>query len=102
MKKCIPLNCYSFYTFLYLLILENKLNTPSKEAKQRLERETKNRETKTFQIKNLSNLIKNKGYWDLGSSSSNRIFRTSAGDESGAGGSEQHVWCPHEMWLSNG
>ena len=42
------------------------------------------------------------GYWDLGSSSSNRIFRTSAGDESGAGGSEQHVWCPHEMWLSNG
>ena len=57
MKKCIPLNCYSFYTFLYLLILENKLNTPSKEAKQRLERETKNRETKTFQIKNLSNMI---------------------------------------------
>ena len=42
------------------------------------------------------------GYWDLGSSSSNRIFRTSAGDESGAGGSEQHAWCPHEMWLSNG
>lgn len=42
------------------------------------------------------------GYWDLGSNAANRIFRTSAGDESGAGGSEQHAWCPHEMWLSNG
>jgi len=42
------------------------------------------------------------GYWDLGGNAANRIFRTSAGDESGAGGSEQHAWCPHEMWLSNG
>lgn len=42
------------------------------------------------------------GYWDLGSNSANRIFRTSAGDESGAGGSEQHAWSPHEMWLSDG
>ena len=42
------------------------------------------------------------GYWDLGSNSANRIFRTSSGDESGAGGEEQHAWCPHEMWLSDG
>lgn len=42
------------------------------------------------------------GYWDLGSNSANRIFRTSSGDESGAGGDEQHAWCPHEMWLSDG
>ena len=42
------------------------------------------------------------GYWDLGSTSGSRTFRFTSGDESGAGGSEQHAWCPHEMWLSDG
>ena len=42
------------------------------------------------------------GYWDLGSTSGNRLFRISSGDESGAPGSEQHAWCPHAMWLSDG
>ena len=42
------------------------------------------------------------GYWDLGGNAANRIFRVSSGDESGAGGDEQHAWCPHEMWLSDG
>ena len=42
------------------------------------------------------------GYWDLGTTSGNRLFRISSGDESGAPPNEQHAWCPHEMWLSDG